>query len=125
MNDKSISSISKKIDSNEKKENQIKNFADILDSIDSLESKKKMLWKEIYENAIEDREKSKLLFNDAYISMQGGVNEHMNIGAIMSKYIERMSKSNDQILKLAELIAKEEEKSEVVSTDDIFSQING
>ena len=125
MNDKSIDNISKKIDSNEKKENQIKNFADILDSIDSLESKKKMLWKEIYENAIEDREKSKLLFNDAYISMQGGVNEHMNIGAIMSKYIERMSKSNDQILKLAELIAKEEEKSEVVSTDDIFSQING
>ena len=125
MNDKSIDNISKKIDSNEKKENQIKNFADILDSIDSLESKKKMLWKEIYENAIEDREKSKLLFNDAYISMQGGVNEHMNIGAIMSKYIERMSKSNDQILKLAELIAKEEEKSEMVSTDDIFSQING
>jgi hypothetical protein len=125
MNEKSINSISKTIDKNVKKENQIKNFADILDSIDSLENKKKMLWKEIYENAIEDREKSKLLFNDAYISMQGGVNEHMNIGAIMSKYIERMSKSNDQILKLAELIAKEEEKSEVVSTDDIFSQING
>lgn len=125
MNEKSINSISKTIDKNEKKENQIKNFADILDSIDSLEDKKKMLWKEIYENAIEDREKSKLLFNDAYISMQGGVNEHMNIGAIMSKYIERMSKSNDQILKLAELIAKEEENSEAVSTDDIFSQING
>ena len=57
--------------------------------------------------------------------MQGGVNEHMNIGSIMSKYIERMSKSNDQILKLAELIAKEEEKSEAISSDDIFSQING
>ena len=66
-----------------------------------------MLWKEIYENALEDREKSKLMFNDAYIGMQGGINEHMNIGAIMSKYIERMSKSNDQILKLAELFSKE------------------
>ena len=88
-----------KVEKVEKKENQIKNFSDILDSIDSLEDKKKMLWKEIYENALEDREKSKLLFNDAYISMQGGVNEHMNIGSIMSKYIERMSKSNDQILK--------------------------
>ena len=120
-----VDEISKKISKNEKKENQIKNFSDILESIDTLENKKKMLWKEVYENSIEDREKAKLLFNDAYISMQGGVNEHMNIGAIMSKYIERMSKSNDQILKLAELIAKEEEKSEVVSTDDIFSQING
>ncbi len=120
-----IDDISKKLDKNEKKEDSIKNFADILDSIDSLEDKKKMLWKEIYENALEDREKSKLLFNDAYISMSGGTNEHMNIGSIMAKYIERMSKSNDQILKLAELIAKEEEKSEAISTDDIFSQING
>jgi hypothetical protein len=36
-----------------------------------------------------------------------------------------MCRSNDQILKLAELIAKEEEKSEVISDDDIFSKING
>jgi len=78
-----ITTLSKKMDKNSKKEDALKNFADILDSIDSLEDKKKMLWKEIYENALEDREKSKLLFNDAYISMQGGVNEHMNIGAII------------------------------------------
>ena len=112
------------VEKNEKKEDQIKNFADILDNIDSLEDKKKMLWKEIYENSINDREKAKMLFNDAYMSMQGGVNEHMNIGAIMSKYLERMCRSNDQILKLAELIAKEEEKSEQISDDDIFSKIN-
>ena len=125
MKEKEVENISKSIDRNESKENQIKNFADILDSIDSLENKKKMLWKEIYENALEDREKSKIMFNDAYISMQGGINEHMNIGAIMSKYIERMSRSNDQILKLAELIAKEEEKEEAFSDDDIFKRING
>ena len=119
-----IDKISKKIDKNNQKEDQIKNFSDILDSIDSLENKKKMLWKEIYSNAIEDREKAKMLFNDAYISMSGGTNEHMNIGSIMAKYVERMSKSNDQILKLAELIAKEEEKSEVISDDDIFNKIN-
>ena len=122
---KNIEKVLDKVEKNEKKEDSIKNFADILDNIDSLEDKKKLLWKEIYENALEDREKSKMLFNDAYISMQGGVNEHMNIGAIMSKYIERMSKSNDQILKLAELIAKEEEKSEVISEDEIFGKING
>ena len=114
-----------KNDKNEAKEERIKNFADILDNIDSLEDKKKMLWKEIYENALEDREKAKMLFNDAYISMSGGVNEHMNIGAIMSKYLERMTRSNDQILKLAELIAKEEEKAETISEDDIFGKING
>ena len=84
-----------------------------------------MLWKEIYENSLEDREKAKMMFNDAYISMQGGINEHMNIGAVMSKYLERMCRSNDQILKLAELISKEEEKSEAISEDDIFNRING
>jgi hypothetical protein len=120
-----IEKVLDKVEKEEKKFNQIKNFADILDNIDKIEDKKKMLWKEIYENALEDREKAKLLFNDAYISMQGGVNEHMNIGAIMSKYIERMSKSNDQILKLAELIAKEEEKAETISEDEIFGKING
>ena len=122
---KQIEKLLDKVDKNEAKEENIKNFADILDNIESLEDKKKMLWKEIYENAIEDREKSKMLFNDAYISMQGGINEHMNIGAVMSKYIERMSKSNDQILKLAELISKEEEKSEAISEDEIFGKING
>ena len=124
MKTENVEKLSKKMDSVDKKENQIKNFSDILDNIESLEDKKKMLWKETYENAIEDREKAKLLFNDAYISIQGGVNEHMNIGSIMSKYLERMSKSNDQILKLAELISKEEEKSAEVSIDDIFNQIN-
>ena len=121
----SIEKVLEKNEKNEIKEVRIKNFADILDNIDSLEDKKKMLWKEIYENALEDREKAKMLFNDAYISMTGGVNEHMNIGAIMSKYLERMTRSNDQILKLAELIAKEEEKSEAISEDDIFGKING
>lgn len=119
-----IEKVLDKVEKEEKKFDQIRNFADILDNIDKLEDKKKMLWKEIYENALEDREKAKLLFNDAYISMQGGINEHMNIGAVMSKYLERMCRSNDQILKLAELISKEEEKSEAVSDDDIFSRIN-
>ena len=114
-----------KVEVNEKKENALKNFSDILDNIDSLEDKKKMLWKEIYENSLDDREKAKMLFNDAYLSMTHDIPTHMNIGAIMSKYLERMSKSNYQILKLAELIAREEEKSEVVSDDDIFSKING
>lgn len=114
-----------KVEVNEKKENALKNFSDILDNIDSLEDKKKMLWKEIYENSLDDREKAKMLFNDAYLSMTHDIPTHMNIGAIMAKYLERMSKSNDQILKLAELIAREEEKSEVISDDDIFSKING
>ncbi len=122
---KNVETLSKKMDQNNKKEEQLKNFADILDSLSSTEDKKKMLWKEIYENSVEDREKAKMLFNDAYLSMVGGVNEHMNLGATMTKYLERMCRSNDQILKLVELISKEEEKLETVSNDDIFDKISG
>ena len=40
----------------------------------------------------------------------------------MAKYLERMNKSNDQILRLAELIAKEEDKP--LNVDDIFSKMS-
>lgn len=122
---KDVDKMLSKVETNEKKEKAIQNFADILNNIDSLEDKKKMLWKEIYENSLEDREKAKMLFNDAYLSMTSDINTHMNVGAIMSKYLERMCRSNDQILKLAELISKEEEKAETISDDDIFGRING
>ena len=56
-----------KVEKAEKKENRIKNFADILDNIDSLEDKKKMLWKEIYENSLEDREKAKMLNKQLFV----------------------------------------------------------
>ena len=125
MKDNSIDSINSKLDKSQSQEIKIKNFANMLDSIDSIEDKKKMLWKEIYENALADREKAKMLFNNAFIDMQGGLTDHMNIGSTMSKYLERMCRSNDQILKLADLIAKEEEKAEMVSSDDIFDKING
>ena len=55
--------------------------------------------------------------------MSNNKKNHLQFGQLMSKYLERMSKCNDQILRLAELIAKEEEKSEVINSDDIFDRI--
>lgn len=120
-----LDTINKTLDKFEEKNNKIKNFADILDNIDTLQDKKKLLWKEIYENAVNDRENAKMLFNDAYLNLSGVLSDHANVGSVIAKYLERMCRSNDQILKLADLIAKEEEKSEAVSSDDIFSQIEG
>ena len=105
-------------------ENKIEKFSDLLDSLTKTEDKKKMLWKEAYENALVDRENASFLLNDLLIQVKGSVPLHTSLGSIMSKYLERMSKSNDQILKLAELIAKEEE-NDTISPDDIFKQING
>ena len=120
-----LEKINKEIDKFENKNKKIKNFSDILDNIDSLKDKKKLLWKEIYENAVVDRENAKMLFSDAYLNLTGALSDHANVGSVIAKYLERMCRSNDQILKLAELIAKEEEKSERVTSDDIFNQIEG
>ena len=49
--------------------------------------------------------------NSILLQITNTTTNHQAYGSIMSKYLERMAKSNDQILKLAELIAKEEEKN--------------
>ena len=105
------------------KEDKIQEFSDLLDSLENTEDKKKMLWKESYQNALEDRESASILLNDLLITIPGNPANHSTHGSLATKYLERMSKSNDQIIKLAELIAKEQERQDVVSPDDIFKSI--
>ena len=100
-------------------------FGEMLASIEALEDKKKYLWKEIYENAIVDRMNAYMLFTDVYSSMSGDKADHVTLGPMMAKYIERMNKANDQLLKLADLIAKEEEKAAQIDSNDLFAQISG
>ena len=98
-------------------------FGALLESIENLEDKKKHLWREIYENATVDRMNAYMLFTDVYSTMTGDKADHVTLGPMMAKYIERMNKANDQLLKLADLIAKEEERASQIVPDDIFSQI--
>ena len=50
--------------------------------------------------------------------------QHTALGPTAAKYLERMCKSNDQILRLAELVAKAEETSNTITPDEIFDKIN-
>tara|TARA_Y100000310_G_C20637542_1_gene792018 strand:- start:931 stop:1326 length:396 start_codon:yes stop_codon:yes gene_type:complete len=110
------------MDDVKKKDLKIEKFADLLDSLESTEDKKKLLWKEVYENALNDRENAGVLFTDLLVQSRGNASNHTMFGPIMSKYLERMAKSNDQILRLAELIAKEDDRS--VDANDIFNRIS-
>lgn len=112
------------IDKYEDTKKKIKDFSHVLDSIEASSDKKKILWKEIYSNAVTDRENASILFTDAFKSMQVGTNEHAVLGPTLTKYIERMCKSNEQILRLAELIAKSEDRASKVNPEDIFAQIS-
>ena len=107
------------------KEDKIKDFADMLAGMASIDEKKKALWKEIYENAVSDRERASILFTEAYKAMGTSASDHISIGTTMSKYLERMSKSNDQILNLADLVSKAEKEEEKIVPDELYSKIMG
>lgn len=115
-----VETMLQKLKDNNKK---IEQFSDILDSIDNASDKKKMLWKEIYENAIVDRTNAHILFTDLYSNMGGSASDHATLGVTLTKYLERMSKSNEQLLNLAKQIADSESSSVEISEDEIFDQI--
>jgi hypothetical protein len=103
---------------------KIKDFSNLLEEIETLNDKKRKLWTEIYENAITDRQNSYAMFAKLTQIVQDKSAEHAIHGKSIASYIERMSKSNDQLIKLAELIAKAETKNnDELTPDDIFEKI--
>ena len=113
----------KKIKTDMTLEEKIKDFSDLLHQIDGVTDKKKRLWKEIYENAVVDRTNAHILFTDLYSNMGGSAADHATLGMTLTKYLERMSKSNEQLLNLAKQIAESESNSVEISEDDIFERI--
>jgi hypothetical protein len=118
-----MSTIEKMLDKLKDNNRKVEQFSDILDSIDSASDKKKMLWKEIYENAIVDRTNAHILFTDLYSNMGGSAADHATLGQTLTKYLERMSKSNEQLLSLSKQIADSETSSVEMSEDEIFERI--
>jgi hypothetical protein len=104
---------------------QLTDFSGLLDEISSIEDKQKALWKQIYENAVQDRKNAYIMWTDLYGYVHCNPTEHAIHGQNLSRYMERMSKANDQILKLAELVsgASENELDDMMSQDDIYDKI--
>ena len=118
-----MSTIDKMLEKLKNNDKKVEQFSDILDSIESASDKKKMLWKEIYENAIVDRTNAHILFTDLYSQMGGSAADHATLGQTLTKYLERMSKSNEQLLALAKQIAESETSGVEISEDEIFERI--
>lgn len=85
--------------------NEVKGFSDLLDTLSSTEERKKALWRQIYEYALIDRKNAFVLFGDLYTMVAGNGSEHAIHGATLAKYMERMSKANEQLIKLASLVS--------------------
>lgn len=104
--------------------NKVKDFSELLDQIEGTTDKKKRLWKEIYENAVTDRENAYVLFNTLVDIVQDKSTEHAIHGKTLATYIERMSRANDQIIKLAELVSKAETtKEESIDAEEMFKRL--
>jgi hypothetical protein len=107
-------------------ESKVKDFSSLLNQIDGLSDKKKKLWKEIYENAIADRQNAYILFTTLVSIVEDKSTEHAVHGKTLSSYIEKMSKANDQLIRLSELIAKSETKEpETIDSEEMFKRIGG
>jgi len=89
------------------------------------EKTKEAVWKEIYQNAFQDREKASMLVTNLWKEITADPEKHILYGTTVSKYLERMAKSNDQLVKLAELMQKAEppEVNEDVDIDNIYDQM--
>ena len=114
--------ISEQLDILKSKEKRAAHFEDLLASIEGIDDKKRILWTEIYRNAITDRESASILYTDTIMQLKGNTANHTILGPVVVKYIERMSRANDQLIKLAEIITKED--SRPLDSDSIFDQIN-
>ena len=119
-----VKKIDEWFDKLQKTDEKVKDFSDLLETIEAVTDKKRLLWKEIYQNAVIDRHNAGMLFTDAYKSMQPGVTEHVTLGVVLTKYLERMCKSNEQILRLADVISKSEQQASHLDAEDVFSKIN-
>lgn len=104
---------------------KIKSFSELLDELEDISEKKKKLWKEIYENSITDRQNAYTLFTTLVEIVEDKSTEHAIHGKMLSTYIERMSKANDQLIRLAELLEKSETPaSEEIDPEEMFKKIS-
>lgn len=115
-----------KIEELENKANKLKvdNFKEILAGLKDLDNKKRVLWEQIYENALQDRSHAYMMFTTLVQICNTNTTEHAVHGRSLSSYIEKMSKANDQIIRLASLIQKLEDDQEQIDPEKMFDAIS-
>ena len=78
-------------------------------------------------NIVEDRKVTRELLNDAIKYVAVDEARHKEIGIVMSKYVETLQRSNEQLVKIAAMISKDEKAAGLSDLDknDLFDLISG
>ena len=82
--------------------------------------------KKALDNIEADRLVTRDLLEDAMGYLAKDESRHRDIGLTLAKYVETLQRSNEQMVKVATLIAKEEKKEEGITQEemeDLFSAI--
>ena len=81
--------------------------------------------KEAIDNIREDREITRELLDDAVKYVAKDEARHKEVGIILSKYVETLQRSNEQLVKIAGLMSKNEKNDGLTEGDmeDIYSMI--
>lgn len=77
-------------------------------------------------NIREDREVTRELLDDAMKWLAKDESRHREIGLTISKYVETLQRSNEQLVKVASLVSKKESSSDTLSAkemENIYSAI--
>ncbi len=78
-------------------------------------------------NIDSDREVTRDLLNDALAYLSKDESRHRDIGITLAKYVETLQRSNEQMVKVATLIQKNQKQSDELTEADmenIFSMID-
>jgi hypothetical protein len=81
--------------------------------------------KEAIDNIRTDREVTRELLDDAIKYVAKDEARHKEVGIILSKYVETLQRSNEQLVKIAGLMSKSEKNDGLTEGDmeDIYSMI--
>tara|TARA_B100002019_G_C21141178_1_gene533326 strand:- start:629 stop:919 length:291 start_codon:yes stop_codon:yes gene_type:complete len=81
--------------------------------------------KEALDNVREDRKITRELLDDAIKFVAKDEARHQQIGLTLAKYVETLQRSNEQIVKIATLMSKNEKTDGLTENDmeDIYSMI--
>tara|TARA_R100001377_G_C3088124_1_gene74814 strand:+ start:195 stop:497 length:303 start_codon:yes stop_codon:yes gene_type:complete len=82
--------------------------------------------KEAIDNIKDDRQITRELLDDAIKWLSKDESRHQNIGITLSKYVETLQRSNDQLVRVAGLMSKHEDNSNLSESDmeDIYKMID-
>ena len=73
---------------------------------------------EAIDNVRKDRDITRRLLDDVMVYLSKSDERHREVGMTAAKYVETLQRSNEQLVKVAALIQKEEKKEDGLSEDD-------